>query len=175
MSAPRTILLVDDDLSFRTRLGTAMERRGFAVLSASSVASALEILATSPVTDAVVDLRMPGAVGLELIGPLLASNPTARVVVLTGFGSIPAALEAVRAGAKDFLTKPADADQIIAALDGHLAGELAEDDVPTLDQVEWDHIQRVLVSTGHNITLTAKLLGIDRRSLQRKLAKYSPH
>lgn len=172
--ATRTILLVDDDETFRARLGTAMERRGLRVLHAASVAAARERLGEAVLTDAVVDLRMPGGAGSTLIPELLRQHPDSRVVVLTGYGSIPAATEAVRAGARDFLTKPADADQILAALDGTMP-EREPDEVPTLDQVEWDHIQRVLAETGNNISATARLLGIDRRSLQRKLARWSPH
>lgn len=170
----RTILLVEDDAPFRERLAAAFVRRGHAVVQAENVDAAAALLQMHPVTDAVLDLRMPGAMGSVLLGPLLEHHPGVRVVVLTGYGSIPAALEAIRAGARDFLTKPADADQILAALDGAPA-EREPEEVPTLDQVEWDHIQRVLAQTGNNITVAARLLGIDRRSLQRKLAKYSPY
>lgn len=171
----RTILLVDDDEAFRKRLALAMERRGLRVLDADSVANAKGLLTGHTITDAVLDLRMPGPVGSDLIAPLLDSNPLTRIIVLTGFGSIPVAMEVVRAGARDFLTKPADADQILAALDGQAVTDREYEDVPTLDQVEWDHIQRVLAETGNNISQAARLLGIDRRSLQRKLSKYSPH
>jgi two-component system response regulator RegA len=170
----RTILLVDDDELFRSRLAKAFERRGLCTLQAADCSAALQLLQSGSITDAVLDLRMPGDAGSTLIRPILSSNPQARIVVLTGFGSIRAALESVRAGARDFLTKPADADQILAALDGDPATP-EEDSIPTLDQVEWDHIQRVLTETGNNISAAARLLGIDRRSLQRKLAKYSPH
>lgn len=170
----RTILLVDDDDAFRGRLAQAMERRGLEVLQAATADAAVALLAEHCPTDAVLDLRMPGAPGSTIIPMLLERNPDARMVVLTGYGSIPAATEAIRTGARDFLTKPADADQILAALDGQPAA-LDLDDVPTLDQVEWDHIQRVLAETNNNISAAARLLGIDRRSLQRKLAKYSPH
>jgi two-component system response regulator RegA len=173
-STARTILLVDDDDAFRGRLAEAMRRRGLEPLQACSVAEALTLLGNHTITDVVLDLRMPGEGGATLIAPLLRVHPAARIVVLTGFGSIPAAKEALRLGALDFLTKPADADQILAALDGEPVEADAES-VPTLDQVEWDHIQRVLASTGNNISAAARLLGIDRRSLQRKLSKYSPH
>lgn len=128
---------------------------------------------------AIVDLRLPDGDGLTLVRELSAAQPGLPIVVLTGFGSIANALEAVRLGARDYLTKPADADQILLAA---LRGERIVRDnpkevpaeTPSLDRVEWEHIQRVLADCGGNISQTARLLGLDRRTLQRKLGKFPP-
>ena len=116
--------------------------------------------------------------GLDVVREVHELQPAARLIVLTGYGSIATALEAVRLGAADYVTKPADADQILAALRGRRAphfdpGELSKT-IPSLDRVEWEYIQRVLAETGGNISRSARLLGLDRRSLQRKLSKYPP-
>lgn len=167
------MLVVDDDDAFRERLALSMERRGYRVRQAGTAAQAEKELEAGPVDAAVVDLRMPGESGLRLVGELKAACPAASVVVLTGYGSIASAMEAVRLGATDYLTKPADADQIQAALEGVSAAPASET-APSLDRVEWEYMQRVLADCENNITHAAKVLGIDRRSLQRKLAKYPP-
>ena len=174
MSPP--ILLVDDDEPFRSRLARALIQRGVDCLTASDLDGAVATAMHVHLQGVILDLRMPGQSGLELIPTLLSRQPNLPIVVLTGYGSIPTALEAVRRGARDMLLKPADPDAILAALRGvrpqREPDQLPE--VPTLDRVEWEHIHRILAETGGNISRTAQLLGIDRRSLQRKLGKYPP-
>jgi two-component system response regulator RegA len=171
------LLIVDDDESFRHALRNAFQRRGYEVVLAGSAEEASVVMQATPPDFAVVDLRMPGLSGLALIGPLHAVAPAARIVVLTGYGSITSAVEALRAGAHDYLSKPVDADQIIAALTGE-AGRPVEatspTPSPTLARAEWEHIQRILSDTNHNISETARRLGITRRTLQLKLKKYPP-
>jgi two-component system response regulator RegA len=179
MNACASILLVDDDAPFRTRLARALTARGCAVTQATDAAEAQQVAQTAPPTAAVVDLKLVGASGLEIIRDLRARLPGLRIVMLTGYGSIATALEAVRCGAQDYLTKPADADQVLAALRGesvpHEQPRSLPEETPSLDRVEWEHIQRVLADCGSNISQAARVLGIDRRSLQRKLAKYPPN
>jgi two-component system response regulator RegA len=173
----RRVLVVDDDDTYRTALGRAFERRGFEVLAAASVAEALEMAERVTPDFASIDLRMPGASGLELVRRLTALHPNVRVVVLTGYGSIATAVEAVKLGAADYLTKPADAHDLLRAFGvsptatppdrGQPAAE-----VPSLARVEWEHISRVVADCRGNISQAARLLRMQRRSLQRKLAKY---
>lgn len=172
----RSILVVDDDEIFRTRLMRAFEDRGLRAFGASSGDAALEIVRKEIPDLALVDLRMPGMPGLDLAAALAALEPPPRIVVLTGYGSIATALEAVRCGASHYLTKPADADEILAAFDRdtRVPEKPLEEpsDVPSLARAEWEHINRVLADCGGNVSKAARLLGIHRRSLQRKLAKY---
>lgn len=167
------LLFVDDDERYRTQMQRAFARRGFACDIASSGEEAL-VLARSRAFDyASVDLRMPGLSGLELVRELIAITPALYVVVLTGFGSIATAVEAVRLGAKHYLTKPADANDLLAAFSRtDAAREPISHEVPSLARAEWEHIQRVLDDCGGNISQAARLLRIERRSLQRKLAKH---
>jgi two-component system, response regulator RegA len=173
------LLLVDDDDSFRERLARALGARGARVVGAADATSALAALAAQEFGGIVTDLRMPDVDGLEFVRRLLALRPALPVVVLTGFGSISSALEAVRLGARDYLTKPADPDQLLAALRGERPWrenpKQVPPEVPSLDRVEWEHVQRVLADCGGNISQAARLLGLDRRTLQRKLAKYPPN
>lgn len=173
MSDERSVLVVDDDERFRERLVRAFVDRGFDVRGAKDAPDAL-VLATADSPEwAVIDLRMPGPSGLELLKELLAIDPATRVVVLTGYGSIATAIEAVRRGAVDYLTKPADADQIIAALEGTTKRtDETKAEIPSLARVEWEHIQRALTDCEGNVTQAARALGLHRRSLQRKLSKY---
>ncbi|MCP3986489.1 MAG: response regulator [bacterium] len=175
-NTPRSILVVDDDEIFRERLVRAFEDRGLRVHAAGNGGAALEISRTEAPDLALVDLRMPGMPGLDLVVELAALEPPPRIVVLTGYGSIATALEAVRRGAAHYLTKPADADEILAAFDRDpdTPAALGEDPetVPSLARTEWEHIHRVLADCDGNISKAARLLGIHRRSLQRKLAKY---
>jgi two-component system response regulator RegA len=173
MSDAGTILLVDDDEVFRERMARALRDRGHAVITAGDHAAALVAATARPPAFAVIDLRMPGPSGLTLIAPLLALAPGARIVVLTGYGSITSAVEALRAGAHDYLSKPVDADQVLAALTGE-AVRPAEPAAPSLARAEWEHIQRVLADSGQNISEAARRLGITRRTLQLKLKKYPP-
>lgn len=174
-------LVVDDDVSFRARLVKALSARGFAAQGAGTADEALEVARELKPDAAVVDLKMPGGKsGLELVPDLVARHPGVQVVVLTGYGSIATAVEAVRKGAINYLSKPADTDQILAAFDsdveggnGAAAGESAEA-IPSLARVEWEHIQRILSDCDGNISLAARRLGIHRRSLQRKLGKLPP-
>jgi len=174
MTADPTLLLVDDDAVFRERLARAMRERGFTVTTAPDGREALARARLEPPDLALVDLNMPRLGGVELVRALHALHPDIQLVVLTGYGSIATALEAVRAGAADYLTKPADADQIAAALLGKRAGRPRAPAVPTLERVQWEHIQRVLAEAGGNVSEAARRLGLDRRSLQRKLAKFAP-
>jgi two-component system response regulator RegA len=171
-----TILLVDDDEVFRERLARALRDRGYDVATAADHDGAVAAARARKPDFAIVDLRMPGLSGLALIGPLHALAPGARIVVLTGYGSITSAVEALRAGAHDYLSKPVDADQIIGALTGEPArpAEAAPIPSPTLARAEWEHIQRILADTHNNISETARRLGITRRTLQLKLKKYPP-
>jgi two-component system response regulator RegA len=175
MSPRRTLLVVDDDSRLRPRLVRAFARRGLDAHGAESPAAALALVDDGLVPElAVVDLRMPGGSGLELIGALIERLPELRVVLLTGYGSIPAAVEAVHRGAVDVLAKPADADMILAALDRQPGAAPAEYAPPSLARAEWEHIQRVLSDCEGNISEAARRLGLHRRTLQRKLAKLPP-
>jgi two-component system response regulator RegA len=172
MSQRPTLLVVDDDEVFRERLARALFDRGYAVSTAASVDEALTKVDEAP-EYAVVDLRMPGRSGLELVRALKEKDPATRVLMLTGYGSIPTAVEATRLGAVGYLTKPADADDVLKALTGE-ANPAALAETPSLARAEWEYIQRVLADCGENISEAARRLGIHRRSLQRKLQKYPP-
>src|SRR4051812_16603593 len=179
IKSPRRFLVVDDDAAFRTRLVKALSARGHIAVGAGSVDEALEMAAAHKPDSAVVDMKMPGGKsGLDLVAPLVAKFEGIQIVILTGYGSIATAVEAVRNGAINYLSKPADADQILAAFDadgeGHNGGGSAnesESTPPSLARVEWEHIQRILTDCDGNISLAARRLGIHRRSLQRKLSK----
>ena len=169
----RTLLLVEDDDTFRGRLARAFRDRGLVVVEAATGEAAMDAARADSPELAVVDLRLPRASGLDVVRELLTLDPTTAVVVLTGYGSIATALEAVRLGARHYLTKPADADQVLAAVDGTSSAQQAPaHDVPSLARVEWEHIQRVLQDCHGNVSQAARLLGLHRRSLQRKLSKY---
>lgn len=176
-TAPRpSILLVDDDDRFRSRMAQAFEERGYEVQKADGYDTAVAIAGEESTELAIVDLRMPGKSGLELVRELHRIDPSTRIVVLTGYGSIATALEAVRLGATHYLTKPADVDELIAAYDRDARDGINRETVaaktPSLARVEWEHIQRVLTDCGGNITKASEKLGIHRRSLQRKLSKF---
>lgn len=173
MTAAGTILLVDDDEVFRERMARALRDRGHPVVTAPDVPAALAAAGTHKPAYAVVDLRMAGPSGIALIGPLLELAPGARIVMLTGYGSITSAVEALRAGAHDYLSKPVDADQVVAALTGEPVPP-AERAAPSLARAEWEHIQRVLADCSQNISEASRQLGITRRTLQLKLKKYPP-
>ncbi len=165
-------LVVDDDKEFRSRLVRALVRRSYSVVEAESVSQAEQMLDTHIPSRAVVDLRMPGASGLELVKSLRDRLPETEVVMLTGHGSISTAVEAMRYGARNYLTKPADADQVLAAFrDTPPETAAPMPPVASLDDIEWEHIQRVLRECDGNVTHAARLLGMHRRSLQRKLAR----
>ncbi|HEY2518091.1 MAG TPA: response regulator [Polyangiaceae bacterium] len=174
--AARSILVVDDDDVFRGRLVRALEARGFDARGAGDVEAALAAARDDSPELAVVDLRMPGRSGLDLVRELKAIDATTNVVVLTGYGSIATALEAVRLVATHYLTKPADVDEILAAFErAHRPPSepvTIDHEVASLARAEWEHIHRVLTDCQGNISQAARLLGLHRRSLQRKLAKY---
>lgn len=170
----QTVMLVDDDDRLRQRLAQAFEERGHTVLAAADHAQALELARSHRLDRAVVDLRMPGPNGLTVVQDLLALQPDLQVVVVTGYGSIATAVEAMRLGARDYLTKPANADQILAAFDAEndAASDEVDFEVPSLAKVEREHIERVLQECNGNISKAARLLKMHRRSLQYKLAKF---
>lgn len=173
-----TILLVDDEDLFRDRLAKAFRHRGFIVFSAADYDRAVAIVSAEKPLMAVVDLKMPGKSGLELIATAKKINPDMRIVVLTGYGSIATATEAVKLGALYYLPKPADVDDILAAFSRDQDLGMAVDDenfkTPSLARAEWEHINRVLADCDGNISVAAKRLGLHRRTLQRKLQKYPP-
>lgn len=170
----RTVLVVDDDAAFRRRLTQALGDRGLVVTAAADYDEAVAAALSDSPELALVDLRLAGKSGLELVRRLKEIDPTTTIVILTGFGSIATALESVRLGARTYLTKPVDADQIYAAFDSTATEPAIEPSfrIPSLARVEWEHIQRVLAETDGNISESARRLGIHRRSLQRKLAKH---
>jgi len=169
------LLIVDDDEPFRTRLARAMERRGYQVTSADSVESVIAAARTALPAFAVVDLRLGEGSGLDVVKALREARNDVRIVVLTGYGNIATAVAAVKAGAIDYLPKPADADQIEAALKAHCRPLPPPPDHPmTADRVRWEHIQRVFEQCGRNVSETARRLNMHRRTLQRILGKYAP-
>jgi two-component system, response regulator RegA len=172
----RRLLIIDDDALFRDRLARAMERRGFKVESAEAIAPALE-LATSFAPDyAVVDLRLGQASGLDLVTTLRRTRPDCRIVMLTGYGNFASAVAAIKAGAVDYLPKPADADAVEAALLEHREALPPPPEHPmTADRVRWEHIQRVFEQCDRNVSETARRLRMHRRTLQRILGKRAPH
>ena len=168
-----SLLLVEDDERFRDRLARALTARGYDVRAVSSVAEAMAAATEESPEMAVVDLKLPSGNGLDVVRGLQAIDPTTKIVVLTGYGSIATAIESLRLGAANYLTKPVDADQVIAAFEGRTAAtEQVSVGVPSLARVEWEHIQRVLADCDGNVSQAARLLGIHRRSLQRKLSKF---
>jgi two-component system response regulator RegA len=169
----RTVLIVDDDERFRERLAKALEARGWEATAVGSGTEALRHARAESPEHAVVDLRMPSMSGLDVVRELAAIDPTTIIVVLTGYGSIATAVDAVRLGATDYLTKPAEVDEILRAFEKRDRTVVEPpDSVPSLARAEWEHINRVLQECQGNISQAARLLGIHRRSLQRKLAKY---
>jgi len=183
MADPKTaperlaVLVVDDDDAFRKRLCRALQEHGWDARPAGTAQEALECAARTSPDLVLLDLKMPGAGGLTLIEQIKDLDSTISVIILTGYGSIATATQALKLGADHYLSKPIDAEQIIAAYDELTAPapeRNAPMSVPTLARVEWEHIQRILSDCSGNISQAAKLLGIHRRSLQRKLAKYPP-
>lgn len=169
MTDARSLLIVDDDAAFRERLVRAMRDRGYEATGVPDHRSALDAARDDSPELALVDLRLPGESGLAVVRDLKALDASTVVVVLTGYGSIATAVESIKLGAASYLTKPADADQIVAAFDG--TQPHANPQAPSLARVEWEHIQRILSDCGGNVSQAARVLGIHRRSLQRKLSK----
>jgi two-component system response regulator RegA len=172
---PRSVLIVEDDDRLRERLARALAERGFETREARDVQSAVAAAREESPEYVLVDLRVPGGSGLDVVREVKSIDPGSTIVVLTGYGSIATAVAAVRLGAAEYLTKPADVDQIVAALTRTVAAGDAGDDrehVPSLARVEWEHIHRVLSGCDGNISKAARLLGLHRRSLQRKLDRF---
>ena len=175
IGADRSLLLVDDDKPFLTRLARAMEARGFDVRAADSVETGVASARAQPPAFAVVDLRLGDGNGLAIIEAIREKRPDAKIIVLTGYGNIATAVTAVKLGAVDYLAKPADADEVFAALT-QKAGEKAElpENPMSADRVRWEHIQRVYEICERNVSETARRLNMHRRTLQRILAKRAP-
>jgi len=171
----RTLLIVDDDAPLCQRLARAMERRGFVVATADSVANGVAAATAQPPAFAVVDLRLGDGSGLDVVGALRMARPGARIVVLTGYGNIATAVAAVKAGALDYLPKPADADAVERALLAQ-EGEAPPppEDPMSADRVRWEHIQRIFELCDRNVSETARRLKMHRRTLQRILSKHAP-
>ncbi len=177
--AARSILVIEDDTVYRERLVQALIDRGLEAIGAEHGERGLELARRESPELAIVDMRMPGISGLEVVRELHAIDPTTRIVVLTAYGSIATAIDAVRLGAVHYLTKPADVDEILQAFDRSPLPRETDDRVGyeplSLARVEWEHINRVLADCGGNISKAARVLGLHRRSLQRKLSKHPPH
>lgn len=170
-----SLLLVDDDEIFLNRLARAMEKRGFTVFRAESVAAARKLVAETTPAYAVVDLRLEDGNGLDVVDALREAREDARIVVLTGYGAIATAVAAVKMGAADYLSKPADADDVTRALLSKGDTLPPPPDAPmSADRVRWEHIQRVFEQCDRNVSETARRLHMHRRTLQRILAKRSP-
>ena len=171
----RSMLIVEDDRSFLQRLAKALESRGFEVTTAESVADGLLRVEKSAPAFAVVDMRLGDGNGLDVVSALKRKRPDARAIVLTGYGNIATAVTAVKMGAVDYLSKPADADDVVAAL---LASGTEKSELPqnpmSADRVRWEHIQRIYEMCNRNVSETARRLNMHRRTLQRILAKRAP-
>lgn len=174
MQTIHRVLVVDDDEAFRYALTKSFRRRGLEAFGASNGSEALQLLAEQPFDACVLDLKLVGQSGLHVLPELLAIQPDLSLVVLTGYASIATAVEAVKAGAVNYLGKPADTDEILAALKGSRPVKeetVLEAQPMSVDRLEWEHIQRVLSENQGNISETARALGMHRRTLQRKLQK----
>ena len=171
----RSLLIVEDDKPFLERLSRAMETRGFTVTSCDSVSDGLAHIGKAPPAFAVVDLRLGDGNGLDVVSALKRKRPDARAIVLTGYGNIATAVTAVKMGAVDYLSKPADADDVVAALlaSGGERSELPNNPM-SADRVRWEHIQRIYEMCNRNVSETARRLNMHRRTLQRILAKRAP-
>jgi len=175
VAGERSVLIVEDDRSFLQRLAKAMEQRGFTVATAESVAEGLLQVERSAPAFAVVDMRLGDGNGLDVISTLKVRRPDARAIILTGYGNIATAVNAVKLGAVDYLAKPVDADDVVAALlaQDNKAIEPPENPM-SADRVRWEHIQRIYELCGRNVSETARRLNMHRRTLQRILAKRAP-
>lgn len=173
--ADRRLLVLDDDLALRTRLGRALEQRGFQPSLVGTVKEAIAAIEAQAPAFAVLDMRLEDGSGLKVVEALRAARPEARIVMLTGYGNIATAVQAVKAGAVDYLSKPADADDVVRALLAEGSDAPAPPDNPmSADRVRWEHIQRVYELCEHNVSETARRLSMHRRTLQRILSKRAP-
>ena len=172
----KKLLILDDDAPLRKRLARAMEQRGFEVASAMNVAEGIALAKSIMPDFAILDLKLEDGSGLDVVKALQSANSECRIVILTGFGNIATAVAAVKAGALDYLPKPASPDQIIAAL-SQKEGAMPPppEDPMSADRVRWEHIQRVFEQCDRNVSETARRLKMHRRTLQRILAKHAPH
>ncbi len=171
MKADAKFLLVDDDPVFTSAMQRGLERRGFGVQSCESAESALLACRRFGPDYIILDLNMPGTSGLVALPELLAAAPGAELLVLTGYSSIATAVQATKSGARNYLCKPARIDEILAAFDDQAPEAEVATQPPSLDRLEWEHLQRVLQENDGNISATARALGMHRRTLQRKLQK----
>lgn len=175
LGGDRSLLIVDDDRPFLTRLARAMEGRGFAVETAESVEEAVSRVKVRAPAYAVVDMRLGDGNGLDVVSAIRDRRDDARAVILTGYGNIATAVTAVKLGAVDYLSKPADADDVLAALTRADGEKVAPPENPmSADRVRWEHIQRVYEMCDRNVSETARRLNMHRRTLQRILAKRAP-
>ena len=171
----KSLLILDDDDPFRSRLARAMEKKGFEVKEAKSVEEGLKIAESKPTNFALVDLRLEDGSGLEVVKALHKSKKESRIVMLTGYGNLPTAVAAVKAGAIDYIAKPVDADDVEAALLASPESKAKPPENPmSADRVKWEHIHRVFELCNRNVSETARRLKMHRRTLQRILSKRSP-
>ena len=171
----RSLLIVDDDKAFAERLGRAMAARGYQPTVATCVADGMAALAIAPPAFAVIDLKLGDGSGLEVMKALKERRPESRAVILTGYGAIATAVIAVKLGAFDYLAKPVNADEVVAALNAERLDRVDKVEPPmSADRVRWEHIQRVYESCERNVSETARQLNMHRRTLQRILAKRAP-
>jgi len=171
----KSLLIVDDDRPFGERLGRAMAARGYQPIVATSLEEALAAIAVAPPAFAVIDLKLGDGSGLEVMTALKELRPDSRAIILTGYGAIASAVIAVKLGAFDYLAKPVNADEIVAALNSERLDRMDKAEPPmTADRVRWEHIQRVYESCERNVSETARQLNMHRRTLQRILAKRAP-
>jgi two-component system, response regulator RegA len=176
LGADRTLLIVEDDKALRTRVARALEQRGFVVAQAENVEEARGLVGKNAPAYAVVDMRLGDGNGLDVIEAIRAKRSDTKSIVLTGYGNIATAVTAVKLGAVDYLSKPADADEIVAALlrDPSAKPPPPPENPMSADRVRWEHIQRVFESCERNVSETARRLNMHRRTLQRILAKRAP-
>ena len=171
----KSLIIVDDDDPFRSRLSRAMEKKGFSVKEAKTVEKALEVIKSSPPSFAVVDLRLETGNGLDVVKELSKVKKDSRIVMLTGYGNLPTAVAAVKAGAIDYMAKPVDADDVEAALLANPDTKAKPPENPmSADRVKWEHIHRVFELCNRNVSETARRLKMHRRTLQRIISKRSP-
>ena len=171
----KSLLILDDDDPFRNRLARAMEKKGFLVKEAKSVKEALQIAENKPTNFALIDLRLEDGSGLEVVKALHKAKSDSRIVMLTGYGNLPTAVAAVKAGAMDYIAKPVDADDVEAALLASPESKAKPPENPmSADRVKWEHIHRVFELCNRNVSETARRLKMHRRTLQRILSKRSP-
>jgi two-component system response regulator RegA len=173
-SPAKTLLIVDDDQPFLNRLARAMETRGYSVETAQSVSEGIQSVDADPPAYAVIDLRLADGNGLDVVAHLKSKRPDARGIILTGYANIATAVTAVKLGAFDYLAKPADADEIDAALMSVGERSTLPENPMSADRVRWEHIQRVYEMCQRNVSETARRLNMHRRTLQRILAKRAP-